>query len=70
MNRITIGLCLAIAASALVAQDSEPTKEQIVAKCKAGGGCVLITRNALMSIVRSASEAAYRQGAESCGKTL
>jgi hypothetical protein len=56
--------------TALVAQDTEPTKEQIAAKCAAGGGCAFIIRNALMSIIRSASEAAYRQGAASCGKTI
>ena len=70
MNRLVTAALILAAATGLLAQDSEPTKAQIAAKCAAGGGCMFVTRDALMSIIRSASEAAYRQGAERCGKML
>ena len=70
MNRLITAALVLAAATSLLAQDAELTKAQIAAKCAAGGGCMFVTRDALMSIIRSASEAAYRQGAESCGNAI
>lgn len=55
--------------TALVAQDAELTPEQQAAKCAAEGGCALFTRDAFMQIIRAASEAAFRQGLQSCNKS-
>lgn len=69
MFKIALLVALLAGTTALVAQDAELTEEQQAAKCAAEGGCAMFTRDAFMQIIRAASEAAYRQGVQSCGKS-
>lgn len=66
MNRILIGAALILAATALVAQDAEMTPEQQAEKCASEGGCVYITRDALINMIQSAAD----EGAASCAGSL
>lgn len=67
--KIALGVGLILVATALVAQDAQMTEDQQAAKCEAEGGCATFTRDAFMGIIRAASEAAYRQGVQSCNKS-
>lgn len=66
MIKSIVGIGMILAATALVAQDADPTKEQIAEKCAAEGGCAMFTRDAFLEALRQAKEAGIKQGVQLC----
>lgn len=66
MIKSIVGIGMILAATALVAQDADPTKEQIAEKCAAEGGCAMFMRDAFLEALRQAKEAGIKQGVQLC----
>jgi hypothetical protein len=66
MSKIMLGIGMVLVSAALVAQDSDPTQEQIVEKCAAEGGCAMFTRDAFLEALRQAKQAGIKEGVQLC----
>ena len=59
-----------LAATSLVAQDASMTPEQLAEKCAAEGGCIVVTRDGVLAVIRAATDIAYKQGLQACNNTI
>ena len=60
---------LAAAAILAVAQD-KLTDEQQAEKCAAEGGCIIVTRDGILAVIRAAADIAYKQGLRACNSNI
>ena len=70
MNKTLVGVGMVLVATALVAQDSGLTPEQMAAKCEAEGGCALFTFAEFSAIVLAEKANSYQQGLRACNNSI
>lgn len=70
MNRVLFGIASVLVATSPGAQDKQMTDAQLAAKCEAGGGCVIVTRDELNAVIDAALNLAYKQGLRDCNNNI